>query len=46
MISQHEGKSEPSIVSRCLEKHSYGIDSHPDEEVIKDVAWMAYTGEC
>lgn len=42
MISQREGKGEPSILSRSMGGH--GIDSHPDEELIKDVTWVAYTG--
>ncbi|KAJ8690937.1 hypothetical protein PTI98_010555 [Pleurotus ostreatus] len=37
-----EGKGEPSILSRSLGGHS--IDGHPDEELIKDVTWVAYTG--
>ncbi|KAJ8690951.1 hypothetical protein PTI98_010568 [Pleurotus ostreatus] len=37
-----EGTGEPSILSRSLGGHS--IDSHPDEELIKDVTWVAYTG--
>lgn len=41
MISQREGERIPSILSR-----SFAIDAHscPDEEVVKDVAWVAYTG--
>ncbi|KDQ25158.1 hypothetical protein PLEOSDRAFT_1057573 [Pleurotus ostreatus PC15] len=37
-----EGTGEPSILSRSLGGHN--IDSHPDEELIKDVTWVAYTG--
>lgn len=40
----HEGKGEPSLLSRRLGRGGYSIDSHPDEEVIKDVAWVAYAG--
>lgn len=46
MIFQHEGKGEPSLLSRRLGRGGYSIDSHPDEEVIKDVAWVAYAGVC
>ncbi|KAL4261036.1 cytochrome P450 family protein [Pleurotus pulmonarius] len=39
-----EGKGGQSILSRRLAKGGYGIQGHPDEELIKDIAWVAYTG--
>ncbi|KAF4580754.1 hypothetical protein EYR38_003040 [Pleurotus pulmonarius] len=37
-----EGEGEPSILSRSMGRHD--VDSHPDEELLKDVTWVAYTG--
>ncbi|KAJ8701207.1 hypothetical protein PTI98_000020 [Pleurotus ostreatus] len=39
-----EGKGQPSILSHCLQRGVYSIDTPPDEEVIKDVTWIAYAG--
>ncbi|KAL4252017.1 Cytochrome P450 superfamily protein [Pleurotus pulmonarius] len=36
------GEGEPSILSRSMGRHD--VDSHPDEELLKDVTWVAYTG--
>lgn len=44
MIPQREGKGNSCVLSRSLARGGYSIDSHPDQELIKDVAWIAYAG--
>ncbi|KAG9218442.1 hypothetical protein CCMSSC00406_0007957 [Pleurotus cornucopiae] len=39
-----EGKGQPSVLSGSLQRGGYSIDNPPDEEVIKDVTWIAYAG--
>ncbi|KDQ22084.1 hypothetical protein PLEOSDRAFT_1086852 [Pleurotus ostreatus PC15] len=42
VISQREGKGQPSVLSRSLQRGGHSIDNLPDEEGIKDVTWIAY----
>ncbi|KDQ28638.1 hypothetical protein PLEOSDRAFT_1063469 [Pleurotus ostreatus PC15] len=39
-----EGKGNSCVISRSLARGGYSIDSHPDRELIKNVAWIAYAG--
>ncbi|KAJ8699050.1 hypothetical protein PTI98_002207 [Pleurotus ostreatus] len=39
-----EGGAEQSMVSSGLARGGYSIDDHPDQEIIRDVASMAYAG--
>ncbi|KAF9488920.1 cytochrome P450 [Pleurotus eryngii] len=43
-ISQREGRGKPSLLSRSLARGGCSIESHPDEEIIKDTTWVAYAG--
>ncbi|KAL4252343.1 cytochrome P450 family protein [Pleurotus pulmonarius] len=36
--------SEPSLLSRRLAKGGYGIEDHPDKQLVRDVAAVAYVG--
>lgn len=38
------GNAETSVLSRCLARCENGIENHPDEDIIKDVTWVACAG--
>ncbi|KAL4254630.1 cytochrome P450 monooxygenase [Pleurotus pulmonarius] len=39
-----DGNAVPSVLSRSLARGEYGIENHPDEDIIKDVTWVACAG--